>query len=80
MQGKILGGYSFTSKTGKELVNISVAEDRLNAVGVSTVNIMTLKDNLPTALTDMVNKSYVIDCRCGNNGSVFAQCFYELKR
>lgn len=80
MQGKILGGYSFTSKTGKELVNISVAEDRLNAVGVSTVNIMTLKDNLPASLTDMVNKSYVIDCRFGNNGSAFAQSFYELKR
>lgn len=80
MQGKILGGYSFTSKTGKELVNLSIAEDRLNAVGVSTVNIMTLKDNLPAALTDMVNKSYVIDCRYGNNGSAFAQSFYELKR
>ena len=80
MNGKILGGYSFTSKAGKELVNLSIAEDRLNAVGVSTVNIMTLKDNLPADLSDMVNKTFIIDVRYGNNGSAFAQSFYEIKR
>lgn len=79
MQGKILGGYVFTSKNGKTLVNLTVSEERLNGVGVCCQNIMTMQDALPVALGDMVNKTYVIDCRYGNGGSAFAQSFYQIK-
>lgn len=79
MQGKILGGYVFTSKAGKSLVNLSVAEERVNSVGVCAVNIMAIKDNLPCELGDMVNKSYIIDVRYGDKGSGFATSFYQLK-
>ena len=79
MQGKILGGYVFTSKNGKNLVNLTVSEERLNGVGVCCQNIMTMQDALPAALGDMVNKTYVIDCRYGNGGSAFAQSFYQIK-
>lgn len=79
MNGIISGGYVFTSKTNKILVNLSVEEERLNAVGKCFTNIMTLQDNLPCDLGRMVGKKYVIDVRYGNNGSGFATSFYELK-
>lgn len=78
MQGKILGGYNFQSKTGKSLTNLSLVEDRLNGVGTCTTNIMTLTDNLPDKLDNMVNKTYIIDCRFGS-GTPFAQAFYPMK-
>lgn len=79
MQGKILGGYNFQSKNGKSLTNLSIVEDRLNGVGVCTTNIMTLSDNLPAKLDDMINKIYIIDCRFGSSGAPFAQAFYPIK-
>lgn len=79
MNGIISGGYVFTSKTNKTLVNLSIEEERVNAVGKTYVNIMTMQDNLPMALDDMVGKKYVIDVRYGNNGSGFATSFYQIK-
>jgi len=74
MKGKILGGYSFTSKKGSELVNITVQTDRVSCFGICAVNVMANKDSLPYDLKDMVGKSFVIDC---NNN--FASSFYEVK-
>lgn len=79
MNGIISGGYVFTSKTNKTLVNLSIEEERVNAVGKTYVNIMTMQDNLPISLADMVGKKYVIDVRYGNNGSGFATSFYQIK-
>lgn len=79
MNGIISGGYVFTSKTNKTLVNLSIEEERVNAVGKTYVNIMTMQDNLPMPLADMVGKKYVIDVRYGNNGSGFATSFYQIK-
>lgn len=79
MNGIISGGYVFTSKTNKTLVNLSIEEERVNAVGKTYVNIMTMQDNLPIPLADMVGKKYVIDVRYGNNGSGFATSFYQIK-
>lgn len=79
MNGIISGGYVFTSKSNKTLVNLSVEEERLNAVGKCYTNIMTLQDNLPVPIADMVGKKYVIDVRYGNNGSGFATSFYLVK-
>ena len=80
MNGFISGGYVFTSKTNKALVNLSVQEERLNAVGKCYTNIMTLQDNLPCDLSKMIGKNYVIDVRYGNNGSGFATSFYEITK
>lgn len=79
MNGIISGGYVFRSKTNKTLVNLSIEEERVNAVGKTYVNIMTMQDNLPIPLADMVGKKYVIDVRYGNNGSGFATSFYQIK-
>ena len=79
MKTKILGAYSFDSKTGKKLVNLSVTDDRVNAYGVTSVNLMAMADSLPDKLENMINKNYLIDVRYGQNGSMFAQSFYEVK-
>lgn len=79
MKTKILGGYSFESKSGKHLVNISCVDDRLKSVGVCAINLMAMADSLPCDLKDMVNKTYMIDVRYGQNNSMFAQEFYEVK-
>ena len=39
MNGTISGGYVFTSKSNKTLVNLSVEEERLNAFGKCFTNI-----------------------------------------
>lgn len=79
MKSKILGAYSFESKTGKKLVNLTVTDDRLNSVGVCSVNLMALADALPDKIENMVNHDYLIDVRYGQNGSMFAQAFYLVK-
>ena len=45
MKTKILGAYSFESKNGKKLVNLSVTDDRINAYGVTSVNLMAMADS-----------------------------------
>lgn len=79
MKTKILGGYSFQSKNGKNLTNLTCLDERQAAEGVCAINLMTMSDLLPVPLKDMVNKSYLIDVRYGQNGSMFAQSFYEVK-
>ena len=78
MKGKILGCYTFKSKKGDDLVNFSVIEDRLSAIGTCSCNVLALKKDCPAELKDMINKTYVIDTRY-NNGSAFASAFYEVK-
>lgn len=78
MKGKILGCYAFKSKNDKELYNFSVTEDRVGAIGVCVTNVLCMKDTLPDKPENMLNKTYLIDCRY-NNGSAFASGFYSLK-
>lgn len=79
MKTKILGGYSFQSKNGKNLTNLTCVDDRQNSDGVCAINLMAMTDSLPFPLKDMVNKNFLIDVRYGQNGSMFAQNFYEVK-
>lgn len=79
MKTKILGAYSFKSKNGKDLTNLTVQDDRLNCFGICSVNLMCMTESLPCDLKDMINKNYFIDVRYGQNGSMFAQSFYEVK-
>lgn len=79
MKTKILGGYSFQSKNGKNLTNLTCVDERQNADGVCAINLMALTDSLPGSVKDMLNKNYLIDIRYGQNGSMFAQSFYEVK-
>ena len=74
MKGKILGGYSFTSKKGSVLVNLTIQEDRVDCVGTCCTNVMANKSSLPGEIKDLLNKSFIID----QNGS-FASAFYEVK-
>lgn len=74
MKAKILGCYTFQSKAGKDLVNLSVTDERLNCFGVCTKNILSPAEVLPASPKDMINKTYLIDT---NNN--FASGFYELK-
>lgn len=74
MKGKILGGYSFTSKKGSDLYVLTVQEDRINCLGLVAINLMANKDSLPSDLKDMIGKNFIID----KNGS-FASDFYEVK-
>ena len=79
MKTRILGAYKFNSKSGKELVNFSCSDERTNGYGTCTLNIMTSSENVPCDIADMINKDFVIDCRYGSNGSIFAQSFYPIK-
>lgn len=79
MKTKILGGYSFQSKNGKNLTNLTCVDERQNADGVCAINLMAMTDSLPVPVKDMINKNYLIDVRYGQNGSMFAQNFYEVK-
>lgn len=72
MKAKILGGYSFTSKTGNKCYNLTVQDNRENSVGLITRNLMAVK--LPDTLENMVDKTYLID----TNGN-FGSDFYLLK-
>ena len=74
MKGKVLGGYTFTSKKGSALVNLTIQEDRVNCVGTCCTNVMCNKDSLPGEIKDILGKSFIID----QNGS-FASAFYEVK-
>lgn len=76
---KIIGGYSFQSKTGKTLTNLTCVDDRKNADGVCAINLMAMSDSLPVPVKDMLNKTYLIDVRYGQNGSMFALSFFEVK-
>lgn len=79
MKTKVLGGISFKSKNGKDLVTITCQDnDRLNSIGIVTRNIMAFKETLPCELKDMINKTYVIDTDT-NNGTSFAKEFFEIK-
>ena len=80
MKTKIIGAYAFTSKAGKNLVNLSVTDDRLNSVGVCSVNLMATADSLPDKVENMINNEYLIDVRYGQNGSMFAQNFYKVSK
>lgn len=78
MKTKVLGGVSFKSKNGKDLVTLTCVDDRLNSVGIVAKNVMAFKEQLPCELEKMVNKTYVIDIET-NNGTSFAKEFFEIK-
>lgn len=81
MKAKVLGGFEFKSKNGKDLVNLSVQDlDRLNSIGIVASSVLCMKDSIPGgSLKDMLNKTYIIDVE-RNNGSAFAKSFYDLSQ
>lgn len=74
MVATILGGYPFTSKTGKSCYSVTCEIKRDNAVGITASSYMCLSERLPEPLDKMIGKKYI----CDTNQS-FISDFYEVK-
>lgn len=78
MKSKVLGGYSFKSKNGKDLVVLTLEDSKLNSVGIVSTNVMAFAESLPSEVSKMLQKTYVIDVDA-SSGTPFAKEFFEIK-